>query len=63
MFHQGNKFALGSLVSMMLVIEKEPMDWVAWFSLKLQNELVAVQRNVGKLINTLVEPTLTIIGY
>ncbi len=25
-FHQGNKFALGSLVSMMLVVEMEPMD-------------------------------------
>jgi hypothetical protein len=63
MFHQGNKFALGSLVSVMLVVEKELMDWATWFSLKLQNELVAIQRNIGKLINTLVGPTLTIIGY
>ncbi len=47
MFHQGNKFALGSLVSMMLVVEKELMDQAACFSLKLQNELVAVQRKIG----------------
>jgi hypothetical protein len=63
MFHQGNKFALSSLVSMMLVVEKEPMDWATWFSLKLQNELVAIQHKARKLTSTLVELALTIIGY
>jgi len=63
MFHQGNKFALGSLVSMMLAVEKEPMDWATWFSLKLQSELVAIQRKAKKLTSTLVELALTIIGY
>jgi sorbitol-specific phosphotransferase system component IIA len=28
-FQQGNNFALGSLVSMMLVVEKESTDWAA----------------------------------
>jgi hypothetical protein len=36
-FCQGNKYALGSLVFVMLTIEKEPMNWKAWFFQKLQN--------------------------
>jgi hypothetical protein len=34
-FHQGNKFVPISLVSMMLVAEKEPVKWATWFSQKL----------------------------
>jgi hypothetical protein len=34
-FHQGNMFALSSLISMMLVVEKELVNWVAWFFDKL----------------------------
>jgi hypothetical protein len=62
-FRQSNNFAPGFLVSMMLVAEKELANWVAWFSQKLQNELVVVQRKARKLISTLVGPTLTIIEY
>jgi len=47
----------------MLVAKKEPINWVAWFSQKLQNELVGLQRKAGKSTNTLVRPALTIIGY
>jgi hypothetical protein len=39
------------------------MDWATWFSLKLQSELVAIQRKAKKLTSTLVELALTIIGY
>jgi len=49
MFRQVNVFALGSLVFVMLVAEKEPVNWVAWFSQKLQNELVVVQRKIYKV--------------
>jgi hypothetical protein len=31
-FHQDNNFALGSLVSMMLVVKKELANWATWFS-------------------------------
>jgi hypothetical protein len=31
-FHQGNKFAFSSLVSVMLIVEKELMNWATWFS-------------------------------
>jgi hypothetical protein len=31
-FFQGNKFALSSLISMMLLVNKEPMNWATWFS-------------------------------
>jgi hypothetical protein len=34
-FCQGNRFTLGSLVSVMLVVEKEPVNWASWFSQKL----------------------------
>ncbi len=47
----------------MLIVGKEPMNWVAWFFHKLHNELVVVQHKVGKSINTLVRPALTIIEY
>jgi len=63
MFRQVNMFTPSSLVFVMLVAEKEPVNWVAWFSQKLQNELVVVQRKIKKSINTLVGPALTIIGY
>ncbi len=62
-FKQRNKFALGALISTMLVVEKEKVNWVAWFSQKLQNEIIAIQCNTRKNGNTLVEPTLTIIGH
>jgi hypothetical protein len=62
-FCQGNRFAFGSLIFVMLVVEKEPMNRATWFSQKLQNKLVEVQHRVGKLTNTLIGPTLTIIGY
>ncbi len=62
-FCQGNKFAHSSSILVMLVAEKEPMNWVAWFYQKLQNELVTIQLKVGKSISTLVGPALTIIGY
>jgi hypothetical protein len=31
-FRQGNRFAFSSLVSMMLIVEKELMNWATWFS-------------------------------
>jgi hypothetical protein len=34
-FKQGNKFAQGALISTMLAIEKDEVNWVAWFSQKL----------------------------
>jgi len=45
----------------MLIVEKEPHNWVAWFFQKLHNELIAVQRKVGKSISTLVGLALIII--
>jgi hypothetical protein len=62
-FRQGNKFVLGILISMMLVAKKEEVNWVVWFSQKLQNEIIAIQRKVGKIGNTLTGPSLTIIGH
>jgi hypothetical protein len=62
-FWQGNKFAFGFFVFVMLVVEKELVNLVAWFFQKLQNELVVVQCKVGKSINTLFRPVLRIIGY
>ncbi len=49
MFRQVNVFALGSLIFVMLVAEKELVNWVAWFFQKLQNELVVVQRKIYKV--------------
>jgi hypothetical protein len=37
---------------MMLTIEKEKVKWAAWFSQKLQNDIIAIQRMVGKIGNT-----------
>jgi hypothetical protein len=31
-FKQGNKFALGALISTMLAVEKEEVNWIIWFS-------------------------------
>jgi len=62
-FRQGNKFVIGILISMMLVAKKEEVNWVVWFSQKLQNEIIAIQRRVGKIGNTLIGPSLTIIGH
>jgi len=62
-FKQGNKFALGALISTMLAIEKEKVNWATWFSQKLQNEIIAIQCKTRKFGNTLAEPTLTIIGH
>jgi hypothetical protein len=31
-FRQGNRFALGYLIFVMLVVEKEPVNWATWFS-------------------------------
>jgi hypothetical protein len=47
----------------MLVTKKEPINWVALFYQKLQNELVVIQHKVGKSTNTLVGLALTTIGY
>jgi hypothetical protein len=41
-FRQGNKFALSVLISMMLVVEKEEVNWAIWFSQKLQNEIIVI---------------------
>ncbi len=35
MFCQGNRFTFGFLVFVMLVTEKEPMNWATWFFQKL----------------------------
>jgi hypothetical protein len=43
-FIQGNKFAPSVLISMMLGAEKEEVNWATWFSQKLQNEIIAIQR-------------------
>jgi hypothetical protein len=34
-FRQGNMFASISLVFVMLVVEKKPINWATWFSHKL----------------------------
>jgi hypothetical protein len=39
---QGNKFVLGALILTMLVVEKEKVNGVVWFSQKLQNEIIAI---------------------
>jgi hypothetical protein len=62
-FRQGNKFVLGALISTMLAIEKEKVNWAIWFSQKLQNEIIAIQCKTRKFGNTIAEPTLTIIGH
>jgi hypothetical protein len=41
-FKQGNKFAPGALISTMLAVKKEELNWVVWFSHKLQNEIIAI---------------------
>ncbi len=38
------------------------MNWAMWFAQKLQNEILFVQRKVGRLGNTLIGPTFTIVG-
>jgi len=38
------------------------VNWALWFTQKLQNDILVVQRKVCRLGNTLVGPTLTIIG-
>lgn len=47
----------------MLVAEKEKVNWAFWFSQKLQNKIIAIQRKVGKIGNTLTRPALTIMGH
>jgi hypothetical protein len=41
-FKQGNKFAPSALISTMLTIEKEKVNWAAWISQKLQNEIIVI---------------------
>ncbi len=60
---QRNKFVLGALISTMLAIKKEKVNWATWFSQKLQNEIIAIQCKTRKFGNTIAEPTLTIIGH
>jgi hypothetical protein len=62
-FRQGNKFAPCALISTMLVAKKEKINWASWLSHKFQNEIIVIQRRVGKIGNTLAIPTLTIIGH
>lgn len=38
------------------------MNWALWFTQKIHNEILIVQRKAGRLGNTLIAPTLTIIG-
>jgi hypothetical protein len=62
-FKQGNKFVLSVLISMMLVVEKKEVNWVIWFSQKLQNEIIAIWHRAKKIRNTLTILALTIIGH
>jgi hypothetical protein len=39
---QGNKFAPNALISIMLAVETEKVNWATWFSQKLQNEIIAI---------------------
>jgi hypothetical protein len=48
-FRKGNKFVPSALISTMLVTEEEKVNWVAWFSQKLQNEIIAIQHMARKL--------------
>jgi hypothetical protein len=41
-FKQGNKFAPCALISTMLVAENKKINWVSWFSQKLQNKSIAI---------------------
>jgi hypothetical protein len=62
-FRQRNKFVPSVLISMMLPTEKEEMNWVVWFSHKLQNVIIAIQCKARKIRNTLAGLALTIIGH
>jgi hypothetical protein len=62
-FRQGNKFPPSALISTMLTIEKEKVNYAIWFSQKLQNEIIAIKCKTRKIGNTLAEPTLTSIGH
>lgn len=62
-FRQGNKFPPSALISTMLTIEKEKVNYTIWFSQKLQNEIIAIKCKTRKIGNTLAEPTLTSIGH
>jgi hypothetical protein len=48
-FRQRNNFALDALISTMLAIEKEKVNWATWFSQKLQNEIMPFSARQGKL--------------
>jgi hypothetical protein len=41
-FKQGNKFAPSALISTMLAIEKEKVNWASWVSQKLQNKIITI---------------------
>ncbi len=41
-FKQGNKFAPSAPISKMLATKQEKVNWVSWFSHKLQNEIIAI---------------------
>ncbi len=62
-FKEANKFAPNALISTMLASKKEKVNWVACFSHKLQNEIIAIQCKARKIGNTLAGPALTIIGH
>jgi hypothetical protein len=47
----------------MFVADKEKVNWAVSFPQKFQNEIIAIQRKVGKIGNTLAGPTLTIIDH
>lgn len=59
---QGNNYALGAFISIFQAIEKGTVNQGAWFTQKLQNEIIAFQQKVDKLGNSLIRLALTIIG-
>jgi hypothetical protein len=42
-------------------VEEGEMNWALWFTQKLQNEILTMQRKASRARNTLIGPTLTII--
>lgn len=62
-FWQGNKFAPRTLVGIIQIVEKGAVNWVDWFSTRLQNEVGTIQNKARKQGNTLVGPTFTHVAH
>jgi hypothetical protein len=59
-FKQGNKYVPGTLVVVIQAVEEGEVNWALWFTQKLHNEILVVQRKACRPRNTLIEPSFTI---